>query len=138
MGDMDKKGFTLIELLVVIAIIGILSTVVLTSLNSARDKARDASKIQGAREAGKAMELERNQRTGRFSTYNTVGAATIGLSEYLGVWPQGVEFIDNTSDNMRYCIYAEMSVGGGYFVASENGFGSRATLPTLSDCGADA
>src|SRR3989339_2156406 len=53
----NQKGFTLIELLVVIAIIGILSSVVLASLNSARAKARDTKRIADFRQIQTALEL---------------------------------------------------------------------------------
>ncbi|MFA5838896.1 MAG: prepilin-type N-terminal cleavage/methylation domain-containing protein [Candidatus Paceibacterota bacterium] len=52
-----NKGFTLIELLVVIAIIGILSSVVLASLNSARQKSRDARRIADIKQVQLALEL---------------------------------------------------------------------------------
>ncbi|MEK7185084.1 MAG: type II secretion system protein [Patescibacteria group bacterium] len=39
----NKKGFTLIELLVVIAVIGLLSSIILASLNSARAKSADGA-----------------------------------------------------------------------------------------------
>src|SRR3989338_2935425 len=51
------SGFTLIELLVVISIIGLLASVVLVSLNSARAKARDAKRIADFKQIQLALEL---------------------------------------------------------------------------------
>ena len=52
-----KKGFTLIELLVVVAIIGLLSSVVISSLNVARANARTTSAIQDLKQLQIALEL---------------------------------------------------------------------------------
>lgn len=52
-----EAGFTLIELLVVIAIVGVLSGVVIQSLNSARAKSRNASRSTQIDQLHKAMEI---------------------------------------------------------------------------------
>ncbi len=54
-----NRGFTLIELLVVVSIIGMLSSVVLVSVQGARNKAKDAKLILEVKELQKALELYR-------------------------------------------------------------------------------
>jgi len=71
----SKNGFTLIELLVVIAIIGILASIILASLNSARVKSRDARRIADLKEIQLALELYFNSN----SAYpTTLGALVTG------------------------------------------------------------
>jgi len=70
----STKGFTLIELLVVIAIIGILSSVVLASLNTARNKGADAAvKSNLANQRAEAEIFYDSQTT---ATYDGVCALT--------------------------------------------------------------
>jgi len=77
----DTKGFTLIELLVVIAIIGVLSSVVLASLNTARAKARDAKRLSDIGSLQIALELYYNSN----NQYPPVcGAASSGV--YVAGW----------------------------------------------------
>jgi len=83
-----SKGFTLIELLVVIAIIGILATIVLVSLNSARSKARDTKKVADLRQIQLVLEMYYNDNsaypvaaTCTNATYNTM-ASTVQTAGY--------------------------------------------------------
>jgi prepilin-type N-terminal cleavage/methylation domain-containing protein len=71
----NKSGFTLIELLVVIAIIGLLASVVLLALNTARGKARDAKRIADMRQINTAMEMYFND----YSGYPTMAPGALWL-----------------------------------------------------------
>ncbi len=75
-GGGGKGGFTLIELLVVIAIIGILSGVVLASLNSARQKGRDVKRVADVTNLRPAFELYFDDNGSKYPT--TIGALVTG------------------------------------------------------------
>jgi prepilin-type N-terminal cleavage/methylation domain-containing protein len=66
-----SKGFTLIELLVVIAIIGVLSSVVLAALNTARAKGNDAQREANLRNVQHALELYATDHNGQYPNSGT-------------------------------------------------------------------
>lgn len=111
------RGFTLAELLIVIAIIGILSTVVLASLDKAREKGRDSNRITEIKELQLALELyyDANDRT--------YPADLSSLSPtYISVVPKDPE--SDGSCGGEYC-YAQVNGGSSYHLA--------ATLETDND-----
>ena len=92
----NKKGFTLIELLVVIAIIGLLSTLAVVSLNSARQKARDARRMSDLKQISTAMELYYSQHDAYPATGVCNAAGVIAVAVNGTICPSGNAITDGT------------------------------------------
>ncbi len=110
------KGFTLIELLVVIAIIGILSSVVLASLNSARQKARDARRISDLGQVKLALELYADSSAGQYPSVDYAGLDDPDylVPTYIGSMPEDPldaphpQYTYNASSSISYTLCATL------------------------------
>ncbi len=114
----DKRGFTLIELLVVIAIIGILSTLAIIALGSARQKARDSKRVADLNQIGKALELFYSDNN-IYPTLITAGQPIVfGSTTYLAQVPSNpTPRNEGNCGNYNY-IYESAISGNGYTLSS--------------------
>lgn len=124
------RGFTLIELLVVIAIIGILSSIILVSLSSARTKGNDAKVKEQLNAVRTAVEMYANDNNGSYvaSSFTPANAActglmftnastTAGLTGNIGAWPTST-VLSCQATTAAWGVSASLSSGGHWCVDS--------------------
>jgi prepilin-type N-terminal cleavage/methylation domain-containing protein len=115
----DCPGFTLIELLVVIAIIGMLSAVVLGSLNSARGKGSDAAVKENLHNIRAQAEIVYDSVTP--NSYATVCANAIVSKAVTAAGTAGGGTGTCTNAAGQWSAYAPLKGAGGFWCVDSTG-----------------
>lgn len=129
-----KKGFTLIELLVVIAIIGILSSVVLASLNTARDKGANAAAKANLNNARAQAELYYDDND---NSYDGVCAASDGLANAVSsagdATGNTAKCGESSDTGSAWAAEVELTDGEGFYCVDSAGNATTTSASTITD-----
>ena len=87
MSKSKYRGFTLIEILIVIAIIGILATIIIVFLNSARVSAKNSERTTDVRTIKTGLEMYANDHGGNYPSTMTGGGGGGGTRQTYGLNP---------------------------------------------------
>jgi prepilin-type N-terminal cleavage/methylation domain-containing protein len=129
----NSRGFTLIELLVVIAIIGILASVVLASLNSARDKGANAAAISSMNNARAQAELFYDSNARVYTTVCTTGTNNISalMTAASNAVTADVACFDTAAG---WAASIDLNDSTEYYCVDSTGYGNKVSAdPALSD-----
>ncbi|MFZ2049056.1 MAG: type II secretion system protein [Minisyncoccia bacterium] len=140
-----NKGFTLIELLVVIAIIGVLSSIVMSSIGKSREKAHDASAkatLNGVRAQSALYYNENNFSYGDSGTDcatvnsvfdptkdNNINSMVLAAQTVVGGGDTAC-----ANDSVSYVVAVTLQ-GGGVWCVDSNGYASTTLLALTSTGG---
>ncbi len=134
----NKKGFTLIELLVVIAIIGVLSSVVLASLNSARGKGND-SKVKAQLSSARGSAEIYYGNNGGYSVANDCATGmfadvTSGMYQYTLAtnYPTGVTLVCHSTAT-AFKMSGNLPFEGGHWCVDSLGASRKVADAPASD-----
>ena len=134
MSILKNRGFTLIELLVVIAIIGILASVVLASLNSARDKGADAAIKSSLNNARAQAELFYDDNSNSYATVCDSGV-TGGIFPFrTGATNAGSGAVECADNATEWALQAQLvSNTGNYYCVDSTGNATTTGSDTITD-----